>query len=469
MATQLILLTATKKNDVAYTGQIAVDVSDITKPITALSAGVSLVTVRKDYTNNIIGDNVNVDTWTVTHSLAAIAAMDATLLVVAVTNRVGAVTSITQQPYLVPVNQVFYLPSVVGPVEAFGAAGSKFLYHEQGNPNPVLYYTNVTPAAFVAGIATGITGNLTPPFIPYASAPGVLSDSWLQRSLGGIQITTGKTFSTSTVGQTRIAFGAGGDNFDLTTDGGLNAESRLLVNPTSFSFSAAANTNYVSGSGAGITMLSPMLITLSAPSIVVDDAVAIKTTTLNKTWITFGAGDEFVVTTDGGTFAESYFRMQPTGLALGLNAAGVMSFNPGATTLGDPVALSLDAPSMSIGTSTSTAITFGLTATNINMIGPVNFSASLAARASLNIAAGVAPTVPVNGDTWATATELFFRQGAVTKNINVSTSGATAPATNAIGVILDYYGTSATRVLTTPDSWEQVVINGTTWKRPLYL
>lgn len=39
---------------------------------------------------------------------------------------------------------------------------------------------------------------------------------------------------------------------------------------------------------------------------------------------------------------------------------------------------------------------------------------------------------------------------------------------NNIGTILDYYGSSATRVLTTPNSWASVVINGTTYKIPLY-
>ncbi len=53
--------------------------------------------------------------------------------------------------------------------------------------------------------------------------------------------------------------------------------------------------------------------------------------------------------------------------------------------------------------------------------------------------------------------------------VNCSVDGAVAPATNAIGIIADYYGTSATRVLTTPDSWEEVIISGITYKRPLYL
>lgn len=417
MATQLILLTATLKNGVAYTGQIAVDVSDITKPVTAVSAGVSLVTVRKNYDNNITGDNVNVDVWTVSHSLAAIATMDATLLVVAVTNRVSAVTVITQAPYLIPVNQVFYLPAIVGPVEAFGAAGSKFLYHEQGNPSPVLYYTNVTPAAFVAGIGVGITGNITVPFIPYASAAGILSDSWLQRSVGGIQIATGKTLSTSTAGQTQMGFGVGGDNFDLTTDGGLNVESRLLMNPTSFSLSAAGNTNYLSGSVAGVGIYSTAAVTVISPLVSFSIGCLLQSSSVLSTVDLGAAGDEFSVTTDNQAYAEGYLRIRPTNVLLGLAGSGLLAMNPGNTTLSDAASLGLDGPAIGIGTVTATAINLGSTGTNINMIGSVNLSASVAARASMNIAPGVAPTVPVNGDFWYNGTDVLFLQGATTETV----------------------------------------------------
>jgi hypothetical protein len=46
---------------------------------------------------------------------------------------------------------------------------------------------------------------------------------------------------------------------------------------------------------------------------------------------------------------------------------------------------------------------------------------------------------------------------------------AAAPATNAIGVIADYFGTSATRVLTTPNRWQAIIADdGNTYKIPLY-
>lgn len=48
-------------------------------------------------------------------------------------------------------------------------------------------------------------------------------------------------------------------------------------------------------------------------------------------------------------------------------------------------------------------------------------------------------------------------------------AGAAAPATNAIGIIADYYGTSATRSLNTPDTWISIKgSNGNTYKIPGY-
>lgn len=88
----------------------------------------------------------------------------------------------------------------------------------------------------------------------------------------------------------------------------------------------------------------------------------------------------------------------------------------------------------------------------------------------LTSSAGVVLGTPETGAIEYNGTNLFFtRTGTTRETINCSVSGAAAPATNAIGIIVDYYGTSATRVLTTPDSWESVNIAGVTYKRALYL
>jgi hypothetical protein len=59
---------------------------------------------------------------------------------------------------------------------------------------------------------------------------------------------------------------------------------------------------------------------------------------------------------------------------------------------------------------------------------------------------------------------------ATTDTVRFNAGGnAAAPATNAIGIILDYYGTSATRVLTTPNRWWSIIADdGNTYKIPLY-
>lgn len=65
---------------------------------------------------------------------------------------------------------------------------------------------------------------------------------------------------------------------------------------------------------------------------------------------------------------------------------------------------------------------------------------------------------------------LWFSPAASTRNkVLHGLMGASAPATNTIGVIIDYYGTSATRVLTTPTTWISVTMdNGTVYKIPAY-
>lgn len=89
--------------------------------------------------------------------------------------------------------------------------------------------------------------------------------------------------------------------------------------------------------------------------------------------------------------------------------------------------------------------------------------------APLKLTSGTNLTTAEAGAMEYNGTNLFFtRTGTTRESVWVGNDGATAPATNAIGIIADYYGTSATRVLTTPNSWGSVVIAGTTYKIPLY-
>lgn len=63
----------------------------------------------------------------------------------------------------------------------------------------------------------------------------------------------------------------------------------------------------------------------------------------------------------------------------------------------------------------------------------------------------------------------FTRAGTTREGVLVGNRGASAPATNSIGILLDYYGSSSTRVLTTPNTWFSVVgDDGATYKIPGY-
>lgn len=130
--------------------------------------------------------------------------------------------------------------------------------------------------------------------------------------------------------------------------------------------------------------------------------------------------------------------------------------------------------------STNALSSYGLTVVNNKVFA----GGVTSATARLHIAAGTASattaplkftsgTVMTTGETGAmeySGTNLFFtRTGTTRETVFTGNDAAAAPATNTIGVVVDYYGTSATRVLTTPNSWASVVVNGTTYKIPLYL
>jgi hypothetical protein len=98
----------------------------------------------------------------------------------------------------------------------------------------------------------------------------------------------------------------------------------------------------------------------------------------------------------------------------------------------------------------------------------LHLAASTTSKASLRIVSGTAPTSPNDGDIWYTGTSFLQRVGSTTKTIWVGNDAATAPSTSVGVTIVNYYGSSATNFLGTPNSWASVVINGTTYKLPLY-
>lgn len=110
----------------------------------------------------------------------------------------------------------------------------------------------------------------------------------------------------------------------------------------------------------------------------------------------------------------------------------------------------------------------GIGPTTITALLHIKAGTATASTAPLKFTSGTNLTTAEAGAMEFNGTNLFFSPSTTRMTVWVGNDGAGAPATNLIGVIVDYYGTSATRVLTTPNSWGSVVIAGTTYKIPLY-
>jgi hypothetical protein len=102
---------------------------------------------------------------------------------------------------------------------------------------------------------------------------------------------------------------------------------------------------------------------------------------------------------------------------LATNASGVPSE---ATTL--PPALIIPAPTISAATLTGTT-----SAATVNMTGKLTTVASTTGAAGLNIAPGVAPSAPANGDEWVTTTGKFTRVNGTSQGPYIYTVGGTTP------------------------------------------
>lgn len=93
-----------------------------------------------------------------------------------------------------------------------------------------------------------------------------------------------------------------------------------------------------------------------------------------------------------------------------------------------------------------------------------------ASTAPIKLTSGTNLTVAETGAIEYNGTNLFFtRTGTTREGVLVGNRGATAPSTAAIGVLLSYFGTSATVSLNTPNTWFGIVgDDGNTYKIPGY-
>jgi len=89
--------------------------------------------------------------------------------------------------------------------------------------------------------------------------------------------------------------------------------------------------------------------------------------------------------------------------------------------------------------------------------------------APIKLTSGTNLTTAETGAFEYNGTNLFFtRTGTTRESVLTGNSGAAAPTTSVGVSITNYYGSSATNFLGTPNSWTSVVIGGTTYKIPLY-
>jgi hypothetical protein len=247
-------------------------------------------------------------------------------------------------------------------------------------------------------------GAAAPDNIPYVSAAGVLSDSWLAHDPTGVILDDTKVFR-SVGGGAQFQFLAA-DSYLLTTDAGVQATARLFLDGTADSFTLATATGNAS-SDASLLALSHSILTSVRSGNAYADFDA--------------AGSSVLITTDAGVGAESLMLINPTAARLYALADGSgVALTAGTT---DALTFGIDhtANNFELGINPLFAkgIFIGGILDTITMGGETLFAASNASRASINIASGVAPTVPVNGDIWSDGTDLKMHIGGVTKTFTL--------------------------------------------------
>lgn len=119
---------------------------------------------------------------------------------------------------------------------------------------------------------------------------------------------------------------------------------------------------------------------------------------------------------------------------------------------------------------TTTGIAIGSQAGALSANAYLHLMAGVAAAngAPLRFTSGTNLTTPASGAVEFNGTTLFFTPSTTRQTVFHGNDGAAAPATGAWGTPTNYYGSSTTNMLGTPNSWASVVVNGTTYKIPLY-
>jgi hypothetical protein len=240
----------------------------------------------------------------------------------------------------------------------------------------VYYEVEETPAAIVGSLPVGgdLSGTLTPPRIPYASAVHTLADSPLSRVDDGgtinIALDRGTSFRSDVAGLAQFGFGAAGNSLSMYTDGGQGLESFFEMYPATIGMYTDGGSSKVELVATSLNLYHTGEIAIQAP-----------------------------VTTMAGNF-----RIQ--------NGNSIDS-----ALIGDTISMfNTNASVVNIGRSGANISV----SSTLSMLGAaLQLTAGTTSVPSMNIAAGVAPTAPANGDVWFDGTDLKMRVGGVTKTFTL--------------------------------------------------
>lgn len=264
----------------------------------------------------------------------------------------------------------------------------------------------------------------------------------------------------------------------------------------------------LTGAGNAQTLQSPTVTTAWKLFTVVNNDTSTNTIVVNGTTLAIGASLSFVWDATAWTTISPVTASQVANVpAGGISQTNVQTALNGLDTVKAPLATptfttNITTPVILGGTGTTQTLTYQTTswvgAAGADHIFKVwNNGATEAARilnsgnygvwvaaptATLHLKAGTAAAssapFKLNSGTVNTTAEagameydwtnIFFSPSTTRMTLFAGTAGASAPNTNNIGVLLDYYGTSSTRALTTPNSWASVVVWWVTYKIPLY-
>jgi hypothetical protein len=370
----VILLTVNYAGSQFLNGQQrAFNIDNIASPIKLVN-GLAVVPYKesraKSYNQVETGDVVN---HIVTESLSAIAAAAEGVVLLNVKAR-GINAGVCQR-FSTAVQMVFISQRFAGSIDPLGT-GASFTYHEFGATGPVYYEVEETPAAIVGSLPVGgdISGTLTPTRIPYASGIHTLSDSPMFRVVDGsnvnVAIDRGSSFRSDVAGEAEWWFSASGDGWTISTDGVTYAESFIEVIPNQLGMYHAGGADKVELTNTALFLFHTAEIAIQSPLTTFAGDVHIQN------------GDNIDSALVGGTVG--LFNTNASLVNFGVNGGNIS------------------------------------VASTLSMLGAkVQLTAGTTTVPSMNIATGVAPTTPSDGDIWFDGTDIKIRVGGVTKTFTL--------------------------------------------------